>query len=123
MLAFYNAGGATLDTLLRLDNYFHHMSQLYRTVSPIDLVATFGDFFAYHLATRTTRRIDMSRVQTQPQCVERFVPNVPNWERNRRIRQRIREGHYIVNDEYDLLIVREALSDGLLPAGRYQRPN
>lgn len=121
MLAFFNAGGCTLDTLLYLDSYLHKMYHLYRNASQVDLLATFGDFFVYHLDTRTTRRVDMTLVEQQSQISERFVPNVPNWSRNRQVRQQIREGQYVVHDNYDLSVVHCALRDGLLPIGRYHR--
>lgn len=117
ILAFFNAGGATIDTILRLATYFHHMRTIYDQTSLLDRIGLFGDYFVYHLGTRSTRRVDMSQPTVHPRRGNRFVPNVPNWERNRIIRQQIRNGLHRVVDEYDLSVVRDALHDGLLATG------
>lgn len=119
MLAFYNAGDVSIDVLMQLARYLHHMWTLYGLTSPNDRLSTFGDHYAYHLESRSTRRIDMTQPNVQPRRGNRFVPNNPRWPRNRAVRAQIRGGMYIVRDDHDLSVVHDALCDGLFLTGRY----
>lgn len=122
MMAFYAAGDQELDNVLRIHDYLLRMWQLYNQARPEDLFGLFGTFFAYHMETRTLRRIDMTivnhnRGQRQP---THFVPNQVNWRRAREVRLLFRRGQYTIGDEFDLAEFRMAWYGGLRNRrGRY----
>lgn len=90
------------------------MWQLYNQARPEDLIGIFGSFFAYHLETRTLRRIDMTIVNHnhgQRQSTH-FVPNQVGWRRAREVRQLYRRGQYRIDDEFDLAEFRMAWFGG-----------
>lgn len=115
MMAFYAAGDQGLDVILRLHTFFFTMWRVYETSDPDDLLGLFGTFFAYHLESRTLRRIDMSIVSynSGQRQQNNFVPN--------HIRNLIRRGVYRIENEYDLEEVRTALRGGLINRGRFNR--
>lgn len=119
MMAFYNVGGQQVEMLFELHRIFSAMWRLYRSNQPDDLLSVFGNFYSFHLESRTLRRVDMSIVTYAQQDRESFVPNAMNWRRWREVRQLIRANSFRVNDDYDLLEVREALRGGLLQRGRH----
>lgn len=120
LVEFYCAGGHDLNMLLRLMSFFNCMWRVYRATPESNLLGRFGRFYALHLETRQLRYVDMSRHHSvnRARHVERFVPNDPSWPRNRAVRERIRQGQFRVEDDYDLLLVREAMRDALFRRGR-----
>lgn len=62
MTSFYSSGDQELDIVLHLHTFFITMWRLYRESTEDSLLGRFGTFFAYHLESRTLRRIDMSLV-------------------------------------------------------------
>lgn len=122
MMAFYNAGEQDIDTLFKIHSIFATMWRLYRRTDAVDLVSVFGPYFSYHLESRTLRRIDMSVVTTGRDNREPFVPHQINWIRWREVRRLILSSAFRVNDDYDLLEVREAMQGGILhQRGRNRR--
>lgn len=122
-MAFYASGDQEMDTVFRLQDLFTTMLRLYETTNQEDLYEIFGTYFAYHLETRTLRRIDMVVVDFNrgSRQLNDFVPNNPHWERNRNMRNLIRNGLFRVEDDFDLHEVRIAIRTGLLPRGRSNR--
>lgn len=122
MMAFYSAGDQDLDTVLRLQSYFTAMWGFYRSEPEQELFSIFGTFFAFHCETRTLRRVDMSLVNYRSsENTGPFIPNVYDWRRSRAVRHLIRTGQFRVEDDYDLLEVRNANRDGLRLVGRANR--
>lgn len=114
MIAFYNAGEQSIDTIFELHRIFSAMWRLYRTTERVDHLSVFGPYFSYHLETRSLRQIDMSIVNYVQINREPFVPDEINWRRWREVRQLIRSGQFRVDDDYDLLEVREAMQRGMM---------
>lgn len=120
MMAFYNAGGTNIDTLMRLSTFLHQMRRLYDQTEHSELLSRFGYFYAYHLESRELRYVNGSRhfsFNTQRQGY-RFVPDSPAWERLRNVRRAIRSRTYLISDDYDLSVLRASMQDGLLRMGR-----
>lgn len=113
MMAFYNEGEQSIDTIFELHRIFVAMWRLYRTTEPFDHFSVFGQYFSYHLETRSLRRIDMSIVNYDRSNHEPFVPDQINWRRWREVRRLILAGQFRVDDDYDLLEVREAMRNGM----------
>lgn len=102
MAAFYAAGGQAYQEVLRLHEYFIRMWRMYTEAVQGDLIGMFGDYFAYHLETRTLRRIDMSVVDhgRGTRHNTHFVPSRPDWRQAREVRRLYRAGEYqILNDD------------------------
>lgn len=119
MMTFYSCGGQDVDTLFRLQPFFHTMWRLYQTEPQNELFSIFGTYFAFHCETRTLRRVDMSIVEYRSsQNTGPFLPTLNDWRRSRAVRHLIRTGQFRVNDDYDLLEVRLAYQDGLRQVGR-----
>lgn len=120
IMAFYNAGGADLETVMRLSTFLHTMWKEYHRTPKDDLLSRFGRIYAYHLSTRTTRYIDgtiHTKFNSQRRG-NRFVPDDPGWERHRVVRQQIKAGQFSIDDDYDLSVARAAVRGGLMRTGR-----
>lgn len=120
LMAFYNASGADLDTVMRLSTFLNNMWKEYHRTPKKELITRFGRIYAYHLRTRTTRYID-GTVHTNANSHRRgnrFVPDEPGWERLRIVRQQIKAGRYRIDDDFDLSVARAAVRGGLMRTGR-----
>lgn len=119
MMAFYSAGEQDVDTVFRLQSYFLAMWEFYRNEPESELFSIFGTYFAFHCESRTLRRVDMSIVNYRSnENTGPFIPNIHDWRRSRAVRHLIRTGQFRVEDDYDLLEVRNAYRDGLRLMGR-----
>lgn len=122
MTAMYAGADQQLETVLRIHEYLLRMWSLYDSQPAHELVSNFGDYFVFHLETRTLRRIDMSIVDHNHQRTRltNFVPNQVSWRRAREIRRLYRSGQYRIMDIYDLAEFRMAWYGGLrVRQGRY----
>lgn len=115
MTAMYAAADQDLDTVLQLQDYFLRMWDLYNRNPSEEHQGIFGTYYAYHLHTRTLRRIDMSIVDnhTRRANTTQFVPNQLSWRRAREVRTLYRTGQYRVADEFDLAELQMAWYGGL----------
>lgn len=120
MIAFYAAGDQIVDDIFKLHAIFINAWKLHKAASNDELLSTFDDdIFAYHLQSRSLRKIDHSIVKYESKSkYNYFVPNHPNWKRLRFVRQMIRKGEYRIYDDFDMLELKEAMKQGLLQTGR-----
>lgn len=122
MMACYLEGGQSVNDVIDLHKYFILMEKLYEE----GVIGMLDDSFAFHLESRTLRRLDMSIVESGPNQSkqnEPFLPHNTNWRRQRVLRNLIRMGQYKIRDEYDLLEVKEAYQQGLRLKGRFMNRN
>lgn len=80
LMAFYNAAEQNIDTLFEIHAIYSTLWRLYERTNADDLLDIFGNFYAYHLETRTLRRIDMSIVNYHQTNHEQFVPDTVSWQ-------------------------------------------
>lgn len=122
IMAFYAAGDQNVETVFGLHTHFDIMWRLYRATdvnNANELFRYFGTFFAYHLESRTLRRIDMSIVTYNSNNRGHFLPDSSNWRHYRNIRQMILNGQFRVDNDYDIQEIQRIMRDGFLQRGRH----
>lgn len=121
MMAFYSAGGHDPDMLDRLHQIFIRQWAAYRQRRGTpELFERFGHYYAYHMETKTLRYIDMSpRPYSGPRQRhrDRFVPDEHNWMQYREVRERLRAGNFVAQDDRDLDIIAAAERNGMYARG------
>lgn len=122
MAAFYSCGDQTYDVVLSLEEMFLKMWNIYRNPPQgFDLIDCFGNIFVFHLESRRPKKkIDGSTVVYRRTHSNReyFVPNCLMWRHIWRIRNEIRNNRYRIEDDYDMLLYREAVAGGIMLRGR-----
>lgn len=120
LMAFYNASGAELDTVLRMSTFLHRMWNVYRQTEHRELMGRFGNVYAFHLGSRTLRYIDgtVCVYADSQRRGGRFVPDEPSWVRLREVRNLIKNHRFPVEDDYDQSMAQAATRSGLMFTGR-----
>lgn len=116
--AFHTEGGQSVENVAEILSFYTKMKEIYEKTPNNERCALFGTKFAYHLESKTLRRIDMTIVESKSRDKEPFIPDQMDWKRQRAIRSMVRNGQFTVEDDFDLRQVKMAWKNGLRLRGR-----